>query len=1065
MSTNSILKSSSMSSLMHHDKSGFADRKKATIAASQSSVASQGTKSTRHASMYSQTHSRSATTQRSSRVSAPWCLDYKFDINSLLVPKSILFHDYRCTIPKSALDLKGWFVNEALFHMMNDECREHVRVLILEGSLGLSVDCLEAIRGLPELRRISLSKAEFIINSRVAGIIASFRTLLHLDLSRCESNFQAFRIFSQSCPSVKTLTLSRCKGVEDLSARAIGQWIQRHRTLEKLDLSSCPDLGDNGVIDLLLAGYNVLTDINLSGCRGINTVALTALRNRNPAIKALNLSNMAIDQSPFEWITEGCRTITHLDISHSPELLDPLLGKIGRYCWSLLHLNISYCDQISDDGITAFFGPFEGALVTLDISGCIKCGSTSASTISQHATQLQSLKLNGLARVDAASLTALWNASHQLQHFEMCSNLKSTVTHRKSMMPHFSDAVLTSAVSPSQTLLHLKLSGAFQVTDKGACAVVETSVRLNEIDVSYCHGITDALLFAVAAHSKELRALKVTGCINISDAGVIALSNGCCQLTLRSLELNGCRKVKDPGVSAITRLVNLETLGLRSCDYTTNGPILAVAESCKRLQSVEVSNLDYIDVECICAFATHCPDLTALGAEGCNLTAKEFNAALEQQLPFAKPISNKCRLERYPLSVVQFNKYVQVLQRLDAACRVIQKFARFIISTVLLRLAKKFKRKKLMDTRRAFHAFKDALWKAGADNRKIFRHQAAADLQYCMRRLFAIRLARLHARTLRQQRDSRGLLQRFFRGYMSRKRTTATATRLYYYYNQIGYLVHKYIIVQAARRLHRQILATQGFARMIPHRVPYRDFLYALGVLQRKWRFYKERMDRQRHKEFLIAENLRVEAERRHVAARILQRNLKAALFNKQMAPYIFMCCIYYRSEYDEQKWYSTMLQRYWRGYIVRLHKWRRDDRARLEFESASRIAATMKGVLTRREMGPRLQRFRRAVQAWKRFGVLGRPRLRLGKPTAVLQRLARWYLFMMDRHTAATQIQTMWRGEVCRRKWVVLIRAMQAEKAEIIQSIFRRHFWRKKRYEMYARQKMAAYKIAVRCI
>lgn len=149
------------------------------------------------------------------------------------------------------------------------------------------------------------------------------------------------------------------------------------------------------------------------------------------------------------------------------------------------------------------------------------------------------------------------------------------------------------------------------------------------------------------------------------------------------------------------------------------------------------------------------------------------------------------------------------VQHHDRFARVLQKFGRFILSTYIFRLAKKVRRQQRALMQRVFVAFRHGTHISRKEGIQAKRHYGAVDLQRFMRRMYAVHLARVKARVLREQKHARLLLQRVFRGFASRKRTTATFTKLYYFYNLIGHMVHKYVVLRAARQTHRLEITTE----------------------------------------------------------------------------------------------------------------------------------------------------------------------------------------------------------------------------------------------------------------
>jgi hypothetical protein len=495
--------------------------------------------------------------------------------------------------------------------------------------------------------------------------------------------------------------------------------------------------------------------------------------------------------------------------------------------------------------------------------------------------------------------------------------------------------------------------------------------------------------------------------------------------------------VTDPGLFAVAELPNLHVLGIRGCDHATDASIIAIATSCTKLHSVDMLNLDYLSAEVLGAFAAHCPLLTTLNGEGCNFTAKEYVVALQKKLPFATPIGSTCRLISLPRPVVNFNRYVMEVKRQSRYARVLQRFGRFIVGTYLLRIAKKLKRQEAANMKKIFAAFRQGVQRSKKEGLRVKHHYAAIDLQRGMRKVYAVHLARLRARRLRRQRDARHLLQRVFRGFASRKRTIATFKRLYIFYNRIGHLVHKYVVLREARRTHRRILCVQAFARMVAPLARFRLLRWAVRTLQIRWKYYVRHNQEKLYRQQLERERLRLEGIRRDKAARFLQRNWKHSFFNKSMAPFILTACIYFRINYDEQKWHSTMIQRRWRGYIVRLKLYRKSAIARRRYNAAVTIQAAARRRIQKKKYFMLRKRMRKVNKLYRTLLVYSRPKLRIGRVVKIIQKFARRFLFVMQRHYAAVSIQRVFRGYYYRGKWLLLIYMMHTEKVNKIKRAF----------------------------
>ena len=86
---------------------------------------------------------------------------------------------------------------------------------------------------------------------------------------------------------------------------------------------------------MLGATPKLLTRLNMSNSLNLTSLAVTALRNKMPGLLYLDMSEMKLVQTCFEWITEGCTQLQVLILSKCENLDDDALMRIGAKC---LHL-------------------------------------------------------------------------------------------------------------------------------------------------------------------------------------------------------------------------------------------------------------------------------------------------------------------------------------------------------------------------------------------------------------------------------------------------------------------------------------------------------------------------------------------------------------------------------------------------------------------------------------------------------------------------------------------------------------------------------------------------------
>ena len=969
-----------------------------------------------------------------------------------------MYDDFRGAKGAVKVQLSGWLVGRQLFtKMARNGCKQTLEKLFLDEVIGLTGDMLENIRGASRLRFLTLRNS-LDMTQAVAMVLASFPKLMELDLSDCQVDIKSMTVISQSCQLLNTLTLQNTRGLDDFCMQVLAQCMQRFRRLKKLDFSRGGDFGDEGMLSVLQAAPNLLSSLSLSAALNLTSLAITGLRTRMPALLHLDMSNFPnMTQTAFEWVAEGCRSLQTLDVRKSSNFDDAALIKIGQNCPRLERLLASKCHKLTDIGVAGFFSSHNGRLKVLDLSACIQCGGVSALAIASKGEELLDLKLNGLSQVSAAGLLALWSNTKNLVRWEMGVEMRTTVTHRKSMLPHISDEILIKANYGSM-LQEVHIAGACLVGDAGACAVISKCPKLRVLDLSYCGELTDVTLIKLAAESSStLESLAVNGCGKIRDAGVIALCKGCGPKKLKSLSLNGCSKVGDVGIQAIANFCKkMEILSISNCDSINTESMLLIVHSCRFLKSMDFSGLDLVSIDAVHALVKNCPLLTHLTCDNCNFRLNEFIAATKFSVPLAQPQITRCATEPRPRPVLEFNRYALVVQEMNVRVRVLQRFCKAIAVRTRAHRHHNNNKRAVVDIRRMWQEYqaekssrKDRLW-------RILKKRAAFIITRWAKKYGSAILQNWKKVNRLKSRDRAArTLQRTYRGHMSRRRVHTKFSRLYRFYNRIGHLVWKYTLIVEARKTARHIRKAQSVGRMFPHKLYYWLFRRAVMTLQVRFKnYYRRRMCARR-----IIDNMYLRMELKDICTAKIQKNWRIRQFNKQMAPYIFFCCIVWRSRDDERDWRLVMLQAWARGSIVRRRKWHTQQVANTEREAAVKISKAYRGWHSRRINFAQLSLFKNYSRFWRR--VTNRCcALRLGKYTKPFQRGYKQHYFLKMRLRATFALQRVFRGfkgrQIYRAKRDFYFGIFVAR----VQRQFRLYKGRRFRKQVMAIEHMAAWRI-----
>lgn len=952
-------------------------------------------------SVKSKTSNTSRITHIPTQLASPWCVSFIFDESDVTIPMKLLYEDYRGYFPLETVNLSGWKLSTLLFQSLSIECKR-MRTLNVEDCHGVTVERMEQIRGHPKLSTM-IMKRTLPFSPMLSRIVASWPSLTELDISGCMIEPKSFQILSTSCSVLRRLKCQGCPGLDDLILIHISELITRFHKLQYLDLTNSVQFTDEGILIVMVAGANILRTLMLSGCRGLSTLSIAGLRKKMSVLETLEISNLSVSVSAFEWIPEGCIFVKHLDLGRCVEIDDLTLILIGKKCKKLEFLLLAKCIKITDVGVVGFMQESESLLKLLDLSGCAACGSEAAVAIGTKAMELIELRLNGLSQMSTEGLKAIWSQSKKLERFEMCAELKNTTGNRKSMVPHISDTILKT-VSYS-TLKEVKLSGACLVTDLGACSLVMKCTGLTSLDVGYCNGISDKLLQVLGMRAKLLTSLVVSGCNKVGDAGLKALCRGCVKLI--RLESAGCVRITDDGLASIATLRHLEVLNIRNCDRVTDIGLSYLAESCHRLRVLDTTSLDLVSAVGIGNLTSSCFALTTLTCNSCNLTPTEFSACTRFKLPLGQPAPAKCNLEPRPRAVYEYNKYVITVREQERSVLVLQRFARRVNGKMFRLHLSTQRAQSALGISRVFRGHMGRLTANGIRKQNEALYLTATGLQKAMKSLYCIHIARKKYLRRRCQSRSAILIQRFYRGHMSRKRSKARVLRRAYFDKCLVILVYKLVLMTPVRRLRSLVVKVQANVRRFLQQ--HQRFTKAKnGFIQLSYciRYFLKHKRAMKEKQRLA----RLEYKRQKYAATVLSRNWRIYAHNKQILTFVTDCAIYYGHKYDQEYWYITKIQAAWRGYACRI-KLFRDAR---DFVKRTAASIRIQTAWRRHSAIPKFKAFRRRM---KRISARCRRLLKAALKyyysifAKKIQRAYRRYVFRQERIWGCSEIQRVYRG------------------------------------------------------
>uniref|UniRef100_A0A7N6BW05 F-box domain-containing protein n=1 Tax=Anabas testudineus TaxID=64144 RepID=A0A7N6BW05_ANATE len=240
---------------------------------------------------------------------------------------------------------------------------------------------------------------------------------------------------------------------------------------------------------------------------------------------------LGVGDSALRTFSQNCRNIELLSLNGCTKITD------SEGCPLLEQLNISWCDQVTKDGIQALVRSCPG-LKGLFLKGCTQQQITDEGliTICRGCHRLQSLCVSGCANITDAILHALG---------QNCPRLRI-----------------------------LEVARCSQLTDVGFTTLARNCHELEKMDLEECVQITDGTLIQLSIHCPRLQVLSLSHCELITDDGIRHLGSGpCAHDRLEVIELDNCPLITDASLEHLKSCHSLDRIELYDCQQITRAGI------------------------------------------------------------------------------------------------------------------------------------------------------------------------------------------------------------------------------------------------------------------------------------------------------------------------------------------------------------------------------------------------------------------------------------------------------------------------------------------------------------
>jgi len=267
------------------------------------------------------------------------------------------------------------------------------------------------------------------------------RCLTELDLSDSFLSDDLLCLIASAKLSLKKLLLSDCHG---FTFDGILYLLDKYQSLVHLNLKGANFLSDEMVMKLGMF-FRRLTFLNLSFCSKLTGLAFFSIIERCVSLRCMIMVGTNFGVEEYTKDTKDFKSgVKFLYLSRNHNLLDECLEKISRHCPFIESLDVAQCPGITRDGILEVWRNC-GKLRSLDISRCT--GIKSLGVVDFELPKLESLRACGT-----------W----------------------------IDDEALDMISKKCRGLLHLDLQGCLNVSSRGVKEVVQSCIRLREINLKYC---------------------------------------------------------------------------------------------------------------------------------------------------------------------------------------------------------------------------------------------------------------------------------------------------------------------------------------------------------------------------------------------------------------------------------------------------------------------------------------------------------------------------------------------------------------------------------------------------
>ncbi|KAF3795745.1 F-box/LRR-repeat protein 3 [Nymphaea thermarum] len=336
-----------------------------------------------------------------------------------------------------------------------------------------NISTLGVISFLKGNKRVQELGAGYCLNDFTCQLLSKMTDLKYLTAIRLDA-WELYPEFlgniSRNCQCLSEIGLSKCAGVTD---EGINNLTEHCKDLRVLDITCCHELTDAALAAIAHSCKN-LRCLKMESCGLFTEKGLEKIGADRSFLHELDLTDCSIDDVSLKHISK-CRELQILKLGLCIDISDKGIACIGSSCKDLQELDLYRCVGISDDGLAAL------------ATGCKKL---------ERINICYCIEITDIGLKHIANLSKLWE-------LEMRGLIRVTCLGMAEMAHGFT------------SLAQLDIKRCYAITDRAIWALVQNSLNLRQINISYCR-ISDGALYALFSRLKCLQDVKMVHLTHVS---------------------------------------------------------------------------------------------------------------------------------------------------------------------------------------------------------------------------------------------------------------------------------------------------------------------------------------------------------------------------------------------------------------------------------------------------------------------------------------------------------------------------------------------------------------------